>query len=49
MNALFKVCMKKNYLLTNIFTKPLVLILGQISIGNLILEITIYQLVIALC
>lgn len=45
MNALFKVCMKKNHLLT----KPLVLILGQISIGNLILEITIYQLVIALC
>ncbi|EMW6127406.1 FUSC family protein [Enterococcus faecalis] len=45
MNALFELYMKKNYLIANIFTNPLVLILAQFSTSGSILEITIHRFV----
>lgn len=45
MNALFELYMKKNYLIANIFTNPLVLILAQFSTNDPLLEITIHRFI----
>lgn len=45
MNALFELYMKKNYLIANIFTKPLVLIIAQFSTNGPLLEITIQRFI----